>query len=141
VSTTFRSGNVSVTVPDIGAELERRMGGILSEVMAALEAEVAPILADARRQWPVGDRPKQRRRRSGESLRMDVYVDESSNQARARIISTARDESGRQYWFFIKARKLYGGSPHVAFVRRPMERASVDVELRIGRAITRALEG
>lgn len=140
MSTTFHSGNVSVTVPDIGAELERRVGGILSEVMAALEAEVAPILADARRQWPVGDRPK-RRRRSGESLRMDIYIDEPSNQARARIISTARDESGRQYWFFIKARKLYGGSPHVAFVRRPMERASVDIELRIGRAITRALEG
>lgn len=130
----FRSGGVTVQMDDIGSELvQRAIDHVAPGIRAAIERKVELVRAKAEAAWPVGRtdprylarHPEKRGRpHSRDMFRSEIVVQESGYR-RYEVIGRIWNDA--DYWRFIRANKLRGGSPLVAYVRRPLEAARDEI--------------
>lgn len=123
----FRSGGVTVELDDIGTALaERALQRLAPKLRGAIEDAVDEVRRAAEAQWPVGrtDRnylarhPEKRGRpHSRDLFRTEVVLQDNGRNGWEIV---GRIWNGADYWRFIKALKLRGGSAIVAYVRKPL---------------------
>lgn len=144
----FRSGGVTVALDDFGADLlDRAIEQVAPGVRKAIERKLESVRRDAVDNWPVGRtderylarHPEKRGRpHSRDQFRSEVVVNEAGFR-RYEIIGRIWNDA--EYWRFIRANKLRGGSAIVAYIRRPLERARDELRADLPHLLPEGLRG
>lgn len=150
----IRSGGATVTLNEASEAFVRK---IINEAAPGIFERIDAALADMKRNaeasWPVGREdenylkrhPEKRNRPHSRDMFYTETVITAPSSGRGvvvmgRIWNTSKDKQGRPYWLYIRAHKLRGGNPAVAFVRKPMETLRDDLRWKFPQIALGALK-